>query len=130
MSGITGANTRAFYRGLKGRTRAAGRVAARQAADEQVRHAKTTTGDGRHLGGWSNDSRRLQDSIRVVRDRARSTPDRHVYVLQADPRVEGADFDYSVTLERQGLWVITGLAARAAVWFRQLVVRHFREGTD
>ena len=127
---MTGANTRAFYRGLKARTRAAGRVAAHQAAREQVRHAKTTTGDGRHLGGWRNNSKRLHDSIRVHRDPARSAPDRHVFELVADPRVNGADFDYAVTLERRGFWVITGLGERAKLWFRQLVVRRFREGTD
>lgn len=127
---MTGANTRAFCRGLTERIRAAGRQAAYEAANEQVRHAKTTTGDGRHLGGWQNQSERLQDSIGVVRDRARSTADRHHFVLTADPRIEGAEVDYTVYLERRGFWVISGLGERARVWFRQLAVRHFREGTD
>ena len=118
---LDGANTRAFYRGLRRNVRTAGRQASREAADEQVRHAKTTTGDGRHLGGWKNQTERLHDSIRATRDPARSTPDRHVYVLTADPRIEGADVDYTVHLEKRGFWVISGLGARAAVWFRQLL---------
>ncbi|MEO0557381.1 MAG: hypothetical protein AAF170_04270 [Bacteroidota bacterium] len=127
---IHGANTRAFYRGLRGHVRAAGRSAAQDAADEQVRHATTTTADGQHLGGWQNQSRRLQDSIHVIRDAARSTPDHHHFVLIADPRLEGAKTDYTVHLERKGFWVITGLGERARLWFRQLVRRRFREGLD
>lgn len=122
------ANTRAYYTGLRMRVRAAGREAARDVVAEQVEYARAVD-DGRHRpgdgarGGWRDRTKRLRRSIRATRDRARSTPDVHVFQIHA---LE----DYAVHVERLGFPVVSGLRARSRGRFQVQFKRRFREVLD
>ena len=113
---MTGANTRAYYRGLTQRTERAGRLAAGDAAREARDHARESDTSGRHHGGWYDDSEDLSKSIRAVRDQARSGA-RGVFVW-----VVFSTVFYAVHVERLGYWVVTGLSVRAKASY----VHHFR----
>lgn len=111
----SGANTRAYYRGLRQRTERAGRLAAADAAREARDHARETDGSGLHHGGWRDDSETLSKSIRAVKDQARSGRTVFVWVVFST-------VFYAAYVERLGYWVVTGLSLRA----RKAYVHHFR----